>query len=357
MRWATELRQRDPIDMSAETGTARVLRTGRSEFYPVITDEMLVATARDERSLELMRSIGVHSAMVVPLLIGGRAIGAITFVAAESGRRYSPADLSMAEELASRAALAIENSRLFTESQKSVTLRDDFISAASHELRTPVTSLKVFTEVLQRQARKRGDEQAERHLTRMNSQIDKLTILISDLLDVSKFEAGKLSFRRELVDVNAMADEVVESIQATADQHRIVLEGRVANPIHGDKDRLGQVLTNLLTNAIKYSPDADRVIVRLSEDRSSAAIEVQDFGIGIDNDQQSKIFERFYRATSSDERTFPGLGIGLYLSSQIVRRHGGTMNVKSTRGQGSVFRFTTPFGEPDLVAMHDETAR
>jgi signal transduction histidine kinase len=356
VRWATELRKRAPIDVTAETGSARVLRTGRSEFYPAITDEMLVAAAKDERGLELMRSIGFSSAMVVPLLAGGRAIGVITFVAAESGRRYTRADLSMAEELASRAALAIENSRLFTESQKAVALRDDFISAASHELRTPVTSLKVFTEVLQRQARKRGDDQSERYLTRMNSQIDKLAMLIGDLLDVSKFEAGKLSFRREPVDLNAMAVEVIDSIQATAEQHRIALEGRIDRALYGDKDRLGQVLTNLLTNAIKYSPDSDRVIVRLSEDRLSAAIEVEDFGIGIDSEHQSRIFERFYRAASPDETTFPGLGIGLYLSSQIVQRHGGAIGVESVRNQGSIFRFTVPFGEPDAAAMRDETA-
>jgi signal transduction histidine kinase len=357
VRWATELRKREPVDMTAESGTSRVLRTGRSEFYPVITDEMLVAAAKDERGLELIRSIGFSSAMVVPLLVSGRAMGVITFVAAESGRHYTPADLAMAEELASRAALAIENSRLFAESQKAVALRDDFISAASHELRTPVTSLKVYTEVLLRQARKRGDEQAERHLTRMNSQIDKLTMLIGDLLDVSKFEAGKLSFRSEPVDMNAMADEVIESIQATAEQHRIMLEGCVSRAVQGDKDRLGQVLTNLLTNAIKYSPDADQVIVRLSEDGQSAAIEVQDFGIGIDSEHQSLIFERFYRATSPDEKTFPGLGIGLYLSHQIVQRHGGTMEVKSERGQGSVFRFTTPFAEPGSSAGQDKVAR
>jgi hypothetical protein len=130
IRWAEELRRRDPVDLDRPTGLPRVLRTGRAEFYPEITDELLVATAKDEQALELARSIGFSSAMIVPLLARERTIGAITFVTAESGRHYAAADLHMAEELASRAALAIENSRLYGESQRAVGLRDDFIAAA-----------------------------------------------------------------------------------------------------------------------------------------------------------------------------------------------------------------------------------
>jgi PAS domain S-box-containing protein len=345
IRWAEELRQRDPVDLERPVGLAKVLLTGESEFYPEISDALLVATAKDERTLELARSLGFSSAMTVPLLVHETTIGAITFVAAESGRHFAAADLRMAEELASRAALAIENSRLYGASQQAVALRDDFISAASHELRTPVTSLKVYTEVLQRQAERRGDEHTSAQLGKMQAQIDRLAVLIGDLLDVSKIEAGKLELRREGVDLRRLADEVVEAIQATTTRHRIEVEGNAGRPVVGDEERLGQVLTNLLTNAVKYSPRTDRIVVRLAETTAGATIDVQDFGIGIDPEHLDRVFDRFYRVTSEDEKTFPGLGMGLYISHEIVRRHGGTMEVTSVKGGGSIFRVTLPYGD------------
>lgn len=345
VRWAEELRRRDPVDLDRPEGVARVVRTGEPAFYPEITDEMLVATAKDARTLELVRSIGFSSAMVVPLLGEGKPIGAITFVAAESGRHYTVADLAMAEELASRAALAIENSRLYEASQQAVQLRDDFLSVASHELKTPVTSLKVYAEVLQRQVAKRGDEATARQLAKMNAQIDKLTVLIGDLLDVSRIESGRLELRREPVDLDQLVAEVVETVQATGAGHWIAIEGTIGRPVVGDRDRLGQVVANLLTNAVKYSPRADRVVVRLNEEAAGAAVEVEDFGIGMDPEHLGRIFDRFYRVSSPNEKTFPGLGIGLYISNEIVRRHGGTMEVTSAKGRGSVFRFTVPYGD------------
>jgi PAS domain S-box-containing protein len=345
IRWAEELRQRDPVDLERPVGLAKVLLTGEPEFYPEITDALLVATAKDERTLELARSLGFSSAMIVPLVADETTIGAITFVAAESGRHYAAADLRMAEELASRAALAIQNSRLYGASQQAVAVRDDFISAASHELRTPVTSLKVYTEVLQRQAERRGDESTSDRLRKMQTQIDRLAVLIGDLLDVSKIEAGKLELRRELVDLRRLIDEVVEAIQATTSKHRIVVAGDVSRPVVGDGERLGQVLTNLLTNAVKYSPQADRIIVRIAETTDGVTVDVQDFGIGIEPEHLDQVFDRFYRVTSEDEKTFPGLGMGLYISHEIVRRHGGTMEVKSIKGCGSVFRVTLPYGD------------
>jgi len=350
IRWAEELRERDPIDLDAPSGLPQVLRTGRPEFYPEITDTMLVVMAKDERTLQLARELGLSSVMIVPLVAQAAPIGAITFVAAESRRHYGVADLSMAEELASRAALAIENSRLYGASQQAVALRDDFISVASHELKTPVTSLKVYTEVLQRQAERQGDERTSRHLSKMNTQIERLALLISELLDVSRIEAGKLALRQEVVHISELVEEVVEAIQATTTKHRIEVEGSIRQSVTGDRERLGQVLTNLLTNAVKYSPHASRIVVHLADEADLVTIEVEDFGIGIDPEHLTQIFDRFYRVSSADEKTFPGLGMGLYISHEIVRRHGGSLHVTSEKGHGSVCRVDIPRRYPSHPA-------
>jgi len=346
VKWGRALRRANPVNLNDLDGLPRVLRTGKPEFYPLITDDLLVAMAKNERDLDLARSVGFSSVMIVPLVVERRTIGAITFVAAESGRHYTKADLAMAEELASRVALAIANARLFQASQRAVALRDDFISIASHELKTPVTSLKVYAELLLRQAAQAGDARTGDQLRKMNRQIGKLGQLIEDLLDVSKIEAGKLELRHEALNLNALVAAIVDDIQATAENHAIAIEGAIQGRVVGDSDRLGQVVANLLTNAIKYSPQAKRVVVRLADTPAGASIQVEDFGIGIGAEHLDKIFDRFYRVSSAEGKTFPGLGIGLSICRDIVERHGGRLTVESVRGQGSIFTMTLPYHSP-----------
>ena len=343
IQWAQELNQKNPPDPNARTGIPNVLRTGKADFYPDISDDLLVAVARDEEELALMRNIGFTSVMIVPLLVRGNAIGTISFVTAESGRHYTPADLSMAEELASRAALAIENAHLYTEAQNAIGLRDEFISIASHELRTPITSLKMYTQVLQKQFAKRGEESLSRFLAKMDAQLNKLTLLIGDLLNVTKIELGQLAFQEEAFDLNELVRETVEQIQMTTPKHTISIEGNIPRTVWGDLDRIGQVLTNLLSNAVKYSPQADSIIVRLTSEQDRAVVSIQDFGIGIDSEHQGNIFNRFYRVSDPEEKTYPGLGIGLYISHEIIKRHGGDLTVVSEKGKGSLFRFPLPY--------------
>ena len=337
--WARELNRANPPDPLSTHGLPNVLRTGISEFYPDITDDLLVASARNEEELALLRKLALTSSMTVPLLVQGKAIGAITFIIAESGRHYSKTDLSMAEELASRAALAIENARLYSEAQNAIHLRDEFIATASHELRTPLTSLKMYTQVLHKQFTKQGDQSLIRSLTKMNMQIGKLAALIEDLLNVSKLEHGKLEFHQEAFNLGETVKETVEQLQHGI-RHTIQIEGEVAEPVWGDKERVGQVLTNLLTNAAKYSPKADTVVVRIADEQGMAVVSVQDFGIGIAPEHLQHIFDRFYRVNDPEEKTYPGLGIGLHIAHEIIARHNGTMGVVSTKGQGSTFCFT-----------------
>jgi signal transduction histidine kinase len=187
----------------------------------------------------------------------------------------------------------------------------------------------------------------------MNTQLDKLTSLISDLLNISRMQSGKLALRAEPVDLDSLIDETVEAVQATTSTHRLLIEGRTGTRVLGDKDRLGQVFVNLLTNAIKYSPRADKVIVRLLRegDPEQAIVSVQDFGIGIDKTHHEKIFERFYQVTDPEEKTYPGLGIGLYISREIVARHHGHMWVESSKGKGSTFFVALPLMRADQPAL------
>jgi PAS domain S-box-containing protein len=231
-----------------------------------------------------------------------------------------------------------------SEQQELEQRKNEFISMASHELKTPVTSLKGFTNVLQRRLAKQGDEQGLHYLSRMDAQLNKLTGLISDLLDISRMQSGQLEMRAGPFDLDDLVEEIVENVQAATSTHHLSIEGSTGARIFGDQERLAQVYVNLLTNAIKYSPQANTVRLRLlrDEEAQQAVVSVQDFGIGIDKSYHEHIFERFYQVTDPEEKTYPGLGIGLYISSEIVIRHQGRMWVESSKGNGSTFYVALP---------------
>lgn len=220
--------------------------------------------------------------------------------------------------------------------------KDEFISMASHELKTPLTIMQAYTELLHRKYTQQSNQEALLYLSKMASQIAGLSRLIADMLDVSRIQAGKIALAEEAVDVDMLVREIVEYLQLTTAQHQIGIEGEVQCVIAGDKERLGQVLINLITNAMKYSPHAKRIIVHLTHAQETLIVGVQDFGIGIPKGQQQKVFERFYRVKSDQNRTYPGLGIGLYIAHQIIERHAGKMWVESVEGQGSSFFFSLP---------------
>jgi signal transduction histidine kinase len=190
--------------------------------------------------------------------------------------------------------------------------------------------------------------------------------LINDLLDVSRIQTGQLAYREERVAVDALVRDIMESMQETTQTHRLQLEGQIQAEVFGDRDRLGQVLTNLLTNAIKYSPNANTVIVHLSRDEKQVHIRVQDFGGGIAKEHHHKIFERFYQINDPEVKTYPGLGIGLAICHDIVTRHRGRLWVESEKGKGAIFHLSLPLfqqeslpdGEkPEAVRMKCQNAK
>ncbi|MDQ3076266.1 MAG: ATP-binding protein [bacterium] len=236
----------------------------------------------------------------------------------------------------------ISVSRDITYSKELEQRKDDFLNATSHELKTPLTSQKVFVELLQQLIAENKDEKYMRYVAKIGTQTDKLTSLVQDLLDVSKIQGGKLVLSHTPFDIVKCIQEAVDEVQAISPAHKILVQGHINQNVIGDKEKLCQVIVNLLTNAVKYSPQASKVIVTLKQEGGCVLVSVKDFGIGINKKDQGKIFDRFYRVCDTDEKTYPGLGMGLYISSEIIKQHQGKIDVKSIKGKSSIFSFSLP---------------
>jgi two-component system CheB/CheR fusion protein len=236
-----------------------------------------------------------------------------------------------------------------TEQQRIEQQKDDFIAIASHELKTPVTSLKAAAQLLARRLRTAGDERSAELLGKMDNQLNKLTKIIGDLLDDTKIELGKLVLQESEFDYGDLVRETIDEVQRTAPRHEIACDPLPVMTLRGDRARIGQVLTNLLTNAIKYSPRADRVEVTAALADGQIVTRVRDFGIGIPEDKQAKVFDRFFRVSSAEgeeHAAFPGLGLGLYISADIVGHHHGRIWVEGAPGGGSIFAVALPVERP-----------
>lgn len=229
-----------------------------------------------------------------------------------------------------------------TDRKKLERQKDIFMAIASHELKTPITAIKGYTQLLERRAGSAGDERFATMLKAMDGQLDRLTHLVEDFLDVTKLEAGQLPLREELVDVDELVQTTVQECQRTTDTHQLVIKGAAHTILQTDRERIGQVLTNLLFNAIKYSPQTQQVIVQIQAEADMVTLSVQDFGMGIPADEQEHVFERFFRVGQSRWGMVPGLGLGLYISSEIIKRLGGRMWVQSCEGVGSTFFLELP---------------
>lgn len=327
-------------------GVQKILLSGKPELISKVTKEYLAPFRKSSPLMvKLINSLKLKSYIGVPLKARGKIIGALTLSSTKDGVFYTKDDLNFAVDLARLIALALDNARLFNKQQEAIAHRNNFISIASHELKTPVTSIKAFTQVLERHFAKRGDLFTSQMLDKMDQQINKLTLLISDLLDVSRIEAGKLQLRSEKYSLDELVKEVVEEVQRTADEHKIVIKGSIKQTLVGDRERIGQVLTNFLTNAIKYSPSSQQIIVTLKNRGHKAICCVQDFGIGIAKLNLPRVFERFFRATGQKEDTYPGLGLGLHICAEIIKRQHGRIWVKSEVGKGSTFYFSLPIAD------------
>jgi signal transduction histidine kinase len=220
--------------------------------------------------------------------------------------------------------------------------KDEFIALASHELKTPLTSAKAYAELLEEIVEEKKDGDLLSYAKKTNLFLNRLNELISELLDITKIQYGKLQFNMSEFDFDSMLNEAIECTRQSSSRHQINKTGEPINwPTKGDKDRLQQVCVNILSNAVKYSPKANQVDVKVTSDSGEIVVAVTDYGIGIPKSDLDKVFQRFYRVDGKAEQ-FQGLGIGLYISAEIVRRHHGKIWVESEYGKGSTFYFTLP---------------
>ncbi|MEX2014256.1 MAG: PAS domain-containing sensor histidine kinase [Parcubacteria group bacterium] len=222
---------------------------------------------------------------------------------------------------------------------------DNFISTASHELKTPMTTIKVLVQILRKRFERSKDPVLVEYLARMNQQIEHLTKLAVDLLDVSRIRANKFTVEEKTFDFDSMVIEVVKSCQFLSPQHKLIIKGKTGAEVKGGRDSISRVFINLIVNAIKYSPDATKVIITLSPLKKRVRASVQDFGIGIAKIHHEKIFDRFFQVGNKEKKNFLGLGIGLYISKATINAHHGRMWVESEEGKGSTFFFTLPLGK------------
>jgi PAS domain S-box-containing protein len=337
-----ELMRRYPLDPQAAHGPARVIRTGQAEYCPETALEL--PGSMPDGQQELMVAVGLRSYLSVPLSGRGRTIGAIT-VGRLTPDAFSTDDIGLAQEAARRTALALDNGLLYREAQEAIQARDTFLSIAAHELKTPLTSLLGYADLLQRRIA-RGEPVGDRELRMLRVTADqarRLNKMVASLLDLSRLQMGQLSIERRPVDLPALVTRIAEEIEPTLERHTLHLSLPDAPLLAlGDELRLEQVLQNLVQNAVKYSPDGGPVRIELAQQGVLARLSVSDKGLGIPAEAMQRIFTRFFRAPNSEERQISGLGVGLYVVRQIVELHGGRVEVESAEQAGSTFTVWLP---------------
>jgi PAS domain S-box-containing protein len=350
---ARALEERYPADPNAKGGVHDVIRTGKPVLVSRIPPALLDAAARDDEHRRILRELGLTSYMCVPMLVRGKAFGAITFVSAESGREYTDTDLRFAREIAARASLAVENAKSYARANEANRLKDEFLATLSHELRTPLNAVLGYARMLLQgtmpaDRTKPALESVERNATALQQ-------IIEDVLDVSRIVSGRLRLSVEPVDVPRVLREACATVMPAADAKGVGVETVIdplTPPVSGDPDRLQQIVWNLLSNAIKFTPRGGRVQLRLRRVDSHVEVAVSDTGQGIAPGFLPFVFERFRQGDATFSREHGGLGLGLSIAKQLAELHGGTVQAASPGiGEGSTFTLKLP-----LLIVHDAAA-
>lgn len=337
-----ELQRYPPREPRHRPGAA-----AETEQQPIIlyevSDSWLLSGANDVEHLRLIRRLGPKSILIVPLTARGRALGFISLAFTQPGRTYELRDLELAQEVARRASIAIENAQLYEETQDALKARDEVMAIVSHDLRNPINTITMTTDLLREEL---PEGEARRLLEIIGRSTDRMARLIRDLLDVTRIEAGGLSIERTEVDPAEIVRDAVELQQPLAREAGVELDAELPGPlptIHADRERLLQVFQNLIENALKFTPESGRVTVRAEELPQEVRFSVRDTGSGIAPEQLPHLFDRFWQARKGARG---GAGLGLSIVRGIVEAHGGRITAESTLGRGTKISFTIPTGEP-----------
>jgi PAS domain S-box-containing protein len=344
VQFAMDLSQKYPGSPESPHGVPKVLRTGESDMMTAIPDALIVQSATDETHLKLLRELGLRSYMCVPLKGRGKMLGVITFVAAESGRRYTQEDLVFAEELARRASIAIENAQIYAELRDADRRKDEFLAMLAHELRNPLAPIRNSLQILKMP---RVDAATAEHTTEiMERQVQHLIRLVDDLLDVSRVMRGKIELRPERVKLPTVVARAVETAQPLIEAQRHLFTIHLppeALTLDADPVRLAQIIGNLLTNAAKYTDPNGHIQLLAQREEDYVVLRVKDNGIGMAPEMLAHVFELFMQVDHGATRTQGGLGIGLTLVKNLVEMHGGTIEAHSAGlGKGSEFVVRLP---------------
>jgi PAS domain S-box-containing protein len=410
VKWAKELQAKQgPVDLDAPSGSAWVIRTGKIEHIPIITDEMLQAAAKNDKELKLLRDLGFHSVVTAPLKIDGKTIGAISFVSTESHRHYDKNDVEIAQALANRAALAVYNANLFKNAKIEIAERkklqkelekfnsvledrvtkrtrqlektnqglqaeierrhklesqrvqhyidlnktkDEFISLASHQLRTPATGVKQYLGMVLEGMAGELDEMQRTFLQKAYESNERQLTIVSDLLKVAQVDAGKVRLRPQTVNITDLLIDVIKEQQDTYAMRKQHMHFEVPSfeaTAYVDPDKMRMVLENMIDNASKYSDPGKKIRVSVRDKNDMIIVDIQDNGVGVAPEDTERLFEKFNRIHNHLSTHVGGSGLGLYWAKKVVDLHGGTIEVVSVLGQGSTFSVCLPKNSKDSL--------
>jgi PAS domain S-box-containing protein len=357
-----DIETRYPEDPGKAGGRHEVVRTGLPVFAPHVSDEALVAAARDEQHLELMRRLQLRSYLAVPLIIQGTVIGVLTLATADSGREYTQPDLDLASALADRLALAVNHSRLYAqataarlEAERANRAKDEFLAMLGHELRNPLAPILTALQIIEL----RAPTAIERERAILARQVKHVVSLVDDLLDVSRITQGKIELSRESIVLRDLVTKTIEQVGPLLEKrrHQVHIEIPPELAVAGDPMRLAQVVSNLLSNAAKYTEPGGRIEISGSRDGGDVVLRVVDSGVGLHPDLLPRVFDLFVQGGQSIDRAQGGLGLGLTIVRSVVELHGGRVSAHSDGpGSGSEFRVMLPAPEAGTVAAAPEQA-
>ncbi|HSU15642.1 PAS domain S-box protein [Longimicrobium sp.] len=344
-----------PVDLAPAHPVARAMETREPVLVADAPEEWIARIAAGEEHARILRELGMHAVLAIPLVVRDQVMGALELVMSSAARHYEPGRVEVARELASRAALAVENTRLYGAAQSAIRAREDVLHVVSHDLGNSLSAIIINTTVLLRTLpEEEANEDLRKRIASIRDLARRMQRLRQDLLDVASIETGQLAIEWDLWDPAGLAAEALESFAGLAGEKGLRLESEVAPglpQLEGDRERIMQVLANLLGNAVKFTPQGGRVGLRVTAGGDEVRFDVSDTGPGIPAEHLDRVFDRFWKVRSANRQ---GAGLGLAIAKGIVEAHDGRIWVESEAGRGSTFSFTLPIREGMTEIEEDE---